>query len=506
MNYKIIVVEDELPILNNIVRKLNNLDLPLTVVATATNGEDALELVHKHRPHLLITDIHMPGMDGLTLCKTLYKQYPEIKLVILSGYDEFSYAQKAIHYQVADYLLKPVNLTRLRETMSGLCALLKKEEFSIQEKHLFLSVSGQTAPNNFPCSFGEKPLGVTLICIGNLLNIPPENVDLTFYNDIWKLLNLENFLNDYIDNGNQFWILPEKRPNECFLITSFFDESLPKALAAHAESLFCDKIHINFCTMPDGIPYQDIWKAAQQERIHLRSHLVPCHSNIYIEGNEQQTPLISTKNMIALVVSSIHNRQQSAYQTEVSRLLDTLKTANCPQRVLENTFETIVKSLQEHNTLADTLYFSKLNNAMLSEICLQNRYHSLYRYLNLLLNDAFNQVFHDTISKDSLATTVKKYLDENFKKNITMDSLVEIFHFSDSYIGRIFRNEFGTPPMKYLIALRIEEACRLMETNKDLGIALIGEMVGYNDQRYFSRIFHSIKGVTPSQYKKNLSS
>lgn len=500
MNYKVIVVEDELPILNNVVRKLNNLNLPLTVVGTATNGEDALELVHMHRPHILITDIRMPGMNGLTLCKNLYKQYPEIKLLILSGYDDFSYAQEAIRYQIYDYLLKPVNITQLQETLDSLCKLLDSEMVATQRRALLMGVSGQTEQNQLPCYFGTKPLGVTLICIGNLLNIPPEDVDLEYFNYLWEKLDLDSFLQKYIQAEDQFWILPEKRPNERFLITSFFDPALPKILSEHAESLFQNKVHISFCTIPHGIPYQDIWETAQKERTYLRSHLVPCHSDIYIEGKPDKQPVISVEKEISLIISSICEHQQNYYQSAVSSFLKTLYDADYPQPLLENALETILKALHEHSSFLDN--FSQFRESILYEICMQNNCKVLYRYLYTLLSDAFVQAFRNVLTGDSLADAIKKYIDENYKKPITMELLVELFHFSDSYIGRIFRNQFQVPPMKYLVSLRMEEACRLIKDNNGLNIGLIGEMVGYNDQRYFSRLFRNATGYTPSDYKK----
>ncbi len=119
-----------------------------------------------------------------------------------------------------------------------------------------------------------------------------------------------------------------------------------------------------------------------------------------------------------------------------------------------------------------------------------------------MLDDAFSQAFINEISGDTLSVSVKKYIDHNYQEHITMESLADHFHFSASYINKMFRSQFGVPPMKYLLNLRIEKACTLIKENEDLGIGSIGEMVGYSDSRYFSRIFRSVTGLTPSEYKK----
>ena len=190
MTFSVLIVEDEILILNNIVKKINNLELPLTIAGTATNGNDALMLVEKQQPDIVITDIRMPGMDGITLCKILHEQYPKIRLAILSGYDDFSFAQKAIQYQVSDYLLKPVNQQQLFETMSRLCDILEKEALAAQHRRFLLNISGQDDQNGLPSDFGTRPLGVTLICMGNLLNIVPEDISLSHFSHLWEALDL----------------------------------------------------------------------------------------------------------------------------------------------------------------------------------------------------------------------------------------------------------------------------------------------------------------------------
>lgn len=127
MLYKCIVVEDEAPIRRNIVRKINELDIGFTVTGEAMDGEIGMKLIENDIPHLVITDIQMPVMDGIELVKRIYFAYPSIKVIILSGYDEFSYAQQAIKYEVKEYLLKPVSLDDLRSSLVKVKMLLDSD-------------------------------------------------------------------------------------------------------------------------------------------------------------------------------------------------------------------------------------------------------------------------------------------------------------------------------------------------------------------------------------------
>ena len=119
-HYKYLVVEDESLIRKNLIKKITSLDLPLTLIGEAANGMEAIVKVEKDCPDLVITDIRMPQCDGLELSRYLHKNHPGVKIIILSGYDDFSYAQAAIKFAVRDYLLKPVTAQALSESLQKL--------------------------------------------------------------------------------------------------------------------------------------------------------------------------------------------------------------------------------------------------------------------------------------------------------------------------------------------------------------------------------------------------
>ncbi|MFT8352232.1 response regulator transcription factor [Clostridium saccharoperbutylacetonicum] len=139
--YKIIVVEDEPIIRQNIIKKINSLSIPFELVGEAGNGETAISLVEQLYPSLVITDIKMPQCDGLELIKYLHKNHPHIKSIILSGYNDFKYAQTALKYGVKDFLLKPIKLVELSTALQNILVMLDSENkelssFSIDPNNL----------------------------------------------------------------------------------------------------------------------------------------------------------------------------------------------------------------------------------------------------------------------------------------------------------------------------------------------------------------------------------
>lgn len=116
--YKVVVAEDEPLILSNVVKKITNMNIGFNVVGTADDGKTALEMVEKHSPDVLVTDICMPVMDGLELLKIMSSKHPYIKKIVISGYDEFKYAQQALNYEAVVYLLKPLKAKELLAAFS----------------------------------------------------------------------------------------------------------------------------------------------------------------------------------------------------------------------------------------------------------------------------------------------------------------------------------------------------------------------------------------------------
>jgi two-component system, response regulator YesN len=126
---KLVIVDDEKMIREGLASTMPWNDMGVEVVGTAGNGLTALEIIKDKKPHIVLTDIRMPKMDGLQLLKTISEENLKIKVVMLSGYDEFSYAQQAIKYGASDYILKPINAEELEKLIRRLVQTFTEEVF-----------------------------------------------------------------------------------------------------------------------------------------------------------------------------------------------------------------------------------------------------------------------------------------------------------------------------------------------------------------------------------------
>ena len=143
--WKVLIADDESIIREGILSSLNWQQLGLEVVAEAEDGEEALELALKHSVHILLVDLNMPIMNGMSLIKHMREELPDCKIIIITGHDEFAYAQAAIRMNVDDYILKPVNPAQLADVLTK----ITKQMASSLEKEEHLQMASKQIERNF---------------------------------------------------------------------------------------------------------------------------------------------------------------------------------------------------------------------------------------------------------------------------------------------------------------------------------------------------------------------
>ena len=141
MKYTVVVADDEEEIRRSLVRRVKWEEIGFEVVGEAENGADALELVEKLEPDLLLTDIKMPFLSGIELARAVREVRPMVQIAFLSGFDDFTYAQQAIQYNIVSYMLKPISAKEIEAELIKIKKAMDQrvEEFTKKEKRSWTS-------------------------------------------------------------------------------------------------------------------------------------------------------------------------------------------------------------------------------------------------------------------------------------------------------------------------------------------------------------------------------
>ena len=195
--------------------------LGFSVVGTAQNGKEALELIEEYHPDLLISDIKMPFMDGLELSKTIHENYINTKIILFSGWDDFEYARTAISYGVSQYIMKPIDYNEMQKLLTTMHEELEKEYadfFATKTELTTLIYSYQVSPDYYiyemklPPAFVGRRLGdIKLEKDFSLKLIAIKHYDRDEEKGYLRMELLEEVSDDFVVNANDVFILFGKR-------------------------------------------------------------------------------------------------------------------------------------------------------------------------------------------------------------------------------------------------------------------------------------------------------
>ncbi|MCR1898462.1 response regulator [Irregularibacter muris] len=380
---RVIIADDENRICKLIMKLIQWDEIGMIIVGTASNGVEALELIEKEKPDIAITDIRMPGYDGLQMIEKAKAINKDLEFIIISGYGQFEYAKKAIEYGVKDYLLKPINQEELLQALHKV-----KEDITKKRGQVALKEQYESS-----------------------LNLRGKNVRTSFLNNAIESNGKDSTVNS--------------------LEEICFDFS--KKFIHRVERL--DK---------EGI---------KKEILHLQGEI----SQSDIEREECRSLMHEIARIYYLTMKS--NKIEAGDTPEESKILE---EAIDNSQSIEDLFHVLI----DHIDTSLTLLLDKDRAGNLRQI---------------------NQA--------------KKYIEENYMKNITLEDLGTHIGFNPSYFSSLFKKETGTSFIEYLSQIRMEKAKELLRES-DLRIQDICLMVGYNDVKYFSKSFMKYTGLKPNEYRK----
>ncbi|GKX27967.1 DNA-binding response regulator [Vallitalea longa] len=491
--YKVLVVEDEPPILRGICNAIKQVNPNFEITSTAYNGQDAVELLKKSSYDLVITDINMPINDGFYILEYITKNCPSTISVILTGYQEFDYAKKAIQYKVYDYLVKPINKQVLEKLLNSIDNHLKTQKRENKREKLISSVHTNTYIDKVNEALGENCY-MFLLCAGSF---PVTGYDsMTPGSSIWKTYNLESISKNII-NENFSWIINGKTPSEQIIILA----GNSKTCNTFSKSLFNmvsqQKIPITIVVSEQINNYSQIYPTHNLLRDFMYQNIIFGKSSLLFFKNPKNTK--SNNNIFdeQKLNISLNYNSVTKTRTAVSNIIKSFNNKHITQQDLKNNLRKIlylINSSSKDNTINIE---SSLNEVIVNSF----NYDSLLEGMDVLIKNCYNKTAIYSSDKKILVEDIKKYIDNHLSETISNQILSKIFGLVPSYISTIFKSHTDTILSEYIINKRIEKAKKLLLSDTNLLAKDVAKLVGYNDPLYFSKVFKKRTGIYPSKYK-----
>lgn len=529
---KLLIADDEKTICSLIARLLDWNQLGFEIIGMAYTGIDAFEMIKEKRPDIIISDIRMPGYDGIELIKKTKEAQIETEFVMISGFKQFEYAQNAMKYGVKYYLLKPIEEDKLLEIVQEIRkSILDKKEHDIYENNLKLEIeeTKDKMRKKFLASIiwggNEKDTDRDIInreystrfeegvFQAALVKIDTDGEEGESIGSIIKELEkhtgiLEKVCKEHItaDMNSGIIILFNYKLEQEALVKKKIEE-LYESIKRYTDRFEGFSVVIGVGRKMNNFSESNICLKTAVDAIRYRIRIADA-GIIYLEDYKFEPYNIETiitegkkQNYLSKIVSGdIRGAQECLASTlrmikysyinyspllifDVLTCYVNLLTDYCSQYFYVNEYE---NSLRKWNNRIDNI----------------RRERQLIIETESLIKEILEYIDEEKKQKDiKPIRKVKEYIEKNYMQEISLNQLAELVDMNASYLSSVFKKETGMAYSEYLVQCRIKQASRLL-VETGLSIREIACQSGYQDARYFSKLFSKQVGLKPSEYRK----
>lgn len=508
--FRVLLIDDEPNALEGMKLLINWQELGFEICGTCSNGMEGLQMIQQLAPDLVVTDVRMPLMDGLEMIAAAQRLTSKaVKFAIMSGYSEFEYAQKAMHYGIHHYLLKPMIAEEATEELKEIYNQLKQET-EIKNFHQMVSYEEVVA------------------LITNLLN--EETEDKSSNPLLTELSAAKNEWN--------FVLLETKQGMKAEL-----REATVKFIAEHEAMFLIDLESRSF-----GVVYGCSPNSDQDESIHLLFSELSRHSGprtfmsvgaseqtLFQVGNcyrtareamqytfyyEDNTPYISYDDIrnrhftyqydqirhtdaIAQAIEVVDKvRLRQAIDSAANSFRELLVAPKIIHKVVIHIIYNVIGSIRETNEAQAEVLIEKYKG---TEVL--NRVITLSETINILLSfgeESIDLLLEDQrVNSQGIVQEINDYIHEHYRERLSIKKLAEIFYMHPAYLGQLLIKKNGMNFNELLHNLRIEEAAGLLRRHQ-LKNNQIAEHVGYSNYDHFLKQFEKRMKMSPKEYKSEM--
>ncbi len=530
--YSVMLVDDEEEVRQAIIKRVDWESIGFQVVDSAENGEEALEKAERICPDVVMTDIQMPFMDGLTFCRRLKERISGTKIVIFSGYDEFEYAKEAIKLEAEEYILKPIDASELREVFSRIKERLdeeldRKRNVERLEKYYLESIpllkeqfmmgllegrlTDEQKIKELGNSYGmqlESPYYIAMV-------FQPDTSmreDADVLGDNLLTVSLKQMIEEQLDKEFQYRSVHDLGT---IIIMGLLQQSKQVTALIQAADRICKlanrilNIDVvagigNICNRLTMIhqSYIEALSAAEY-RILLGSNQA-----VFIQDIEPKSEarFLIGEQELQKIITEIKVGTTEGLEENIRSLTEHLKNASISLPQLQNAFTEMTVEIMRLARVyeVDTEQIEGLNIDFYTKIKQFNSLDTLGEWLLSICMQLRGQIRRErTDATKLLIDKAKQYIQEHYQDSeLSVEKLCSYLGLSATYFSTLFKRETGESFVVYLTHVRMEQALQLLNTTEEKAY-VISELVGYTEPNYFSYVFKKQYGVSPSKYRSN---
>lgn len=534
---KVFLVEDEMVIRRGIKNSIDWEKEGYIFCGEASDGELAYPMIIKEKPDILITDIRMPFMDGLELCKLVKKELPNIKILILSGYDEFDYAKEAIRLGVTEYLLKPISSGKLLEALNGVSESIRREK---EDKDLVRKYMEEMREN----TEHEKQKFFEQMIAGNLsmadaletgkkyeMNLSAGMYNLLLFHftlgkenrKSGELLGEAEYAIEKLTERLEY-VFEFQRGVEgwAFLLMADNEEQMSERVKELSKDL--EEFMKNYSTIAyfGGIgqpvarlrELEESFREAERAlaaRFTMELNRIISVEDIRMAQNVDTLDDIEITSFgeIEKTRTMLEKFLNNGAEDEIDEFVDVyinelpeenLKSVLMRQYIIMDAYIVMMSFCEKFEGIEGEMQAQseELKNSMKTIQTLEE----IKNYIRMLLKKIIG--VRDTISGRRYSDIIEIAKDQIRKTymsdEISLNTIAAEVGMSPSYFSSIFSKEMGKTFVEYLTEIRMDRAkellmCSSMKTSE------IGYEVGYKDPHYFSYIFKKTQNCTPKEFR-----
>lgn len=535
--YRMLIVEDEERIRKSMVFSVDWNAYGFEVIGEAANGEEALEIIRQCAPHCVFTDVRMPVMDGLQLAKKLNSDYPDIIVLVLSGYSDFDFVQSALRSCVFDYLLKPTDITVFTDTLRRLKKHLDERQskeshkskikyleqnFNDMRRQFILALLDGNYDNSgtfleklkfFELDLPFEKHMVVVLFAEISEHIKEENPSHWIENSLSELLKHIS----YIKNNT---ICVTRDENEIVLIFRFNpdlkEQHYIRKAVAHAVTLLSELPYhsnvyagigqIGHLLLQVNLSYDTAAKALESRFYRPEQHIIEYHASHDPLPNGGDSWVTCPQTVLTDLVAMAITGNIQTCNAKMDHIFKQFSEDHLPPSFIKEYCYSIIflikQSIPNSHVRMSVPFPLRKVRADISNAATMNELLSYMKnYLRMVCNSV--NLFREGTNKDDklyLIESIKSFLKENYTQNISLSELSDQFHFSASYISFLFKSLTGENYVDYVKKLRMERAAEYLKQGKHK-VYEIAQLVGYHNYRYFDTQFKRLFGLSPTKYR-----